>query len=176
MRTKALPLHLSLHEDSKYDQSRAFCNVSTENGFEVMWEDENLVTFRVRDPACEHHFQVIPKEHIPSVRQLRKSNVETLKAMVNVGHQLLEQLAVENTMRKMGFHIPPFNSMGHLHLHVQALPYKNFSKKLKYPIVDGFKPFQKGFSWFVEAHQTISIIQQDRSVGLFPCEEARSRG
>ncbi|KAJ3810260.1 hypothetical protein F5876DRAFT_42141, partial [Lentinula aff. lateritia] len=70
---------------------------------------------------------------------------------------------------RMGFHISPSSPVGHLHLHVQTLPYKNFSKFLKYPIANGFESFHKGFSWFIEAYQIISIIQQDRSVGLFPC-------
>ncbi|KAJ4464934.1 HIT-like protein [Lentinula aciculospora] len=169
IRTKGLSQHLPVAEDSTYDPSCAFCNVSVENGFDVRWEDSQLVAFRDRDPACEQHFQVIPKRHLSSVRQLGKSDVGLVKAMVNVGHQLLERLAIKRSMRKMGFHIPPFISVGHLHLHVQALPYKNFARKAKYPTARGFNSYQKGFTWFIEAHQTISIIQEGRRVGVLPC-------
>ncbi|KAJ3795679.1 HIT-like domain-containing protein [Lentinula aff. detonsa] len=169
MKDKASSQHLPVAEISRYEPDCAFCNVSVENGFDVIWEGDGLIAFRDRDPACEHHFQIIPRLHIQSVRQLEKSDVKMIKAMVNVGHQLLEQLDVKRSMRKMGFHIPPFNSVGHLHLHVQALPYKNFARRVKYPAAPGFKSFHKGFSWFTEANQTILILQQGRSVGIFPC-------
>ncbi|KAE9383039.1 HIT-like protein [Gymnopus androsaceus JB14] len=158
-----------LIEQSKYDSNCVFCDVSVQNGFDVLWEDEKLIAFRDQIPASKYHIQVIPKEHIRSIRQLRKSDVQMLKDMVKLAHQLLDELAIAGPTRKMGFHIPPFNSINHLHLHVQALPYKTLAKKAKYPVANGFKSYIKGFSWFVEAKQAISILQDDRTVGVFPC-------
>ncbi|KAJ3819258.1 HIT-like protein [Lentinula raphanica] len=169
MKSKACSQQIPVAETSRYDPDCSFCHVSVENDFQVVWEDDELIAFKDRDPACGHHFQIIPRLHISSVRQLRKSDVDMIKTMVNVGHQLLEQLDVETSMRKMGFHIPPFNSVGHLHLHVQALPYKNLARRLKYPTAPGFRSFHKGFSWFSDARQTILILQEGRSVGIFPC-------
>ena len=68
----------------------------------------------------------------------------------------------------MGFHIPPFNSVNHLHLHLHALPYRGILK-LEFPISKGKNGKSKGFSWFVEVDQAIEILQQGKTIGVFPC-------
>lgn len=69
---------------------------------------------------------------------------------------------------RMGFHIPPFNSVNHLHLHLHALPYRG-AFKLEYPISKGKNGKSKGFSWFVEVDQAIEILQRGKTIGVFPC-------
>lgn len=68
----------------------------------------------------------------------------------------------------MGFHIPPFNSVNHLHLHVHALPYRGI-RKFEWPVSKGKNGKTKGFSWFVEVDQVIEILRQGKTVGVFPC-------
>jgi len=68
----------------------------------------------------------------------------------------------------MGFHIPPFNSVNHLHLHLNALPYR-WIGKLQFPVAKGKEGKSKGFSWFVEVDQAIEILQQGKTIGVFPC-------
>lgn len=75
---------------------------------------------------------------------------------------------VTDILDRMGFHIPPFNSVNHLHLHIHALPYRGIFK-LEYPLSKGKNGKSKGFSWFVEVDQAIEIIQQGKTIGVFPC-------
>lgn len=65
---------------------------------------------------------------------------------------------------KLGFHIPPFSSVHHLHLHVLVPPFTTMGK-VQYPVrmgVDGGKKW----TWFVTPSQVISILETGRQVGL----------
>ncbi|KAF9532688.1 HIT-like domain-containing protein [Crepidotus variabilis] len=147
-----------------------FCRVSAENGFDIVYEDALFLGFTDRNPASAHHFQVIPKAHIASVRSLNPaSHVGLVQAMEAVGRRILDNFGVPESMRKMGFHIPPMNSVYHLHLHVQGLPYHSTTRALKYPVVRGFGHFSKGPSWFVEVHQAMRILEHGGHIGLLPC-------
>jgi hypothetical protein len=68
----------------------------------------------------------------------------------------------------MGFHISPFNTVDHLHLHVHGLPYKGM-RQAKYPIATGRSPHQKGLSWFAEVGQAIRILENGGRVRVIPC-------
>ena len=70
---------------------------------------------------------------------------------------------------RMGFHIAPFHSVDHLHLHVQALPYKSPWRAAKYPVIPGYGSCIKGFSWFVEIEQAIQILERGKAVQTLPC-------
>jgi len=146
-----------------------FCNTSMERGFNIAYQDEFFVAFEDRSPASLHHYLVVPKQHIESVRSLKQSDVGLVKTMEEIGHAVMSKLGIPSSLRVMGFHIPPFNSVYHLHLHVQALPYRSSRYAAKYPVSSGFGGYSKGLSWFVEVNQVIQILERGRRVGIWPC-------
>jgi len=150
-------------------QPCVFCDVSAEKGFAIVYEDHDFVAFKDIAPAAQLHLQVIPKKHIESVRSLGKIDTELVRSMADIGDKLLDDYGVKPKKRKMGFHIPPYYSVSHLHLHVQALPYVPRFKAVKYPIFRGNGSNHKGLSWFVGVEQAIRILESGRSIGILPC-------
>jgi len=69
----------------------------------------------------------------------------------------------------MGFHIAPFNTVEHLHLHVQGVPYASLRRAAKYFIASGYGFYTKGFSWFVELDQAIDILGRGKAINIMPC-------
>jgi len=89
----------------------------------VFEESPNLLAFQDRTPKAKFHALVIPKRFIPIVASLTKDDVPILQEMRDTGLALLEQYqpkAFENNDYILCFHLPPFNSVDHLHLHVLA--------------------------------------------------------
>ncbi|KIY73809.1 HIT-like protein [Cylindrobasidium torrendii FP15055 ss-10] len=163
--------------------SCSFCHVSQANGFNVVYEDDRYIAFRDRNPASLHHIQLIPRRHIRlftktatrcssfdssagSVRTLNHSDVEMVKEMETLGNRILDDNQAPREARKLGFHIPPLNSVNHLHLHLMSLPHLSRVKAYKYPVSRGNTTHAKGFSWFVTPSQVVHILERDQKVGV----------
>jgi len=145
-----------------------FCNPSAERGFKIAYEDKFFLAFEDIKPSSAVHYLIVPRKHIASVRTLKIEDVDLVKTMEKIGHIVLDKFGVPSDSRRMGFHIPPFNSISHLHLHVQSLPYKSRREAVSYMDSSSFADYSKGFSWFVEISQLTRILERGRQVGIGP--------
>ncbi|KAG7580073.1 hypothetical protein FFLO_00044 [Filobasidium floriforme] len=99
-----------------------FCDVTVEKGFRVHDSTERLIAFHDRSPGAQTHILVIPRQHISTVKDLREHHIPLLTEMESFGHRILNDLGVSESGRRLGFHIPPFSSVHHIHLHALSLP------------------------------------------------------
>ena len=92
-------------------------------------EREEVIAFEDIRPRAPFHALVIPKGLIPSVLEHNDSDSENQKSlsllqkMSEAAHDLVRNYqpeAYERGNYRLCFHIPPFNSVDHLHLHVLA--------------------------------------------------------
>ncbi|WWD05465.1 hypothetical protein V865_003542 [Kwoniella europaea PYCC6329] len=156
------PLISSTTGGSKVVKGCIFCNSSKENGFNIVYEDNQLIAFHDRKPRAKIHLLIIPREHVvSSVKQLTKEHLPLLDSM----RSLATSLVPDRPPPKMGFHIPPFSSVPHLHLHVFSGPHTLIGR-LKYPIARRGRDIGKGWSWFVTIDQVEKILQDGGKVGL----------
>ncbi|KAA1467194.1 HIT-like protein [Dentipellis sp. KUC8613] len=159
---------LSSQSSAKVEEC-IFCNVTKANGFDVLWEDEKYIVFRDHKPASEHHLLVITRGHIGSVKSLTNDDAELVKDMERIGHARFDELGVSPTARRLGFHIPPFNSVNHLHLHVLSLPFRHAILGAVYPFIHGRPGYEKGWTWFAEVGQTVRILEKGGRVQVKAC-------
>ncbi|EST05326.2 HIT-like domain protein [Kalmanozyma brasiliensis GHG001] len=148
-----------------------FCNVSRDR-FNIVLEDDKYICFSDRSPAAAVHLLVIPRTHIANVQSLTSRDTQLVREMQAVGNKALDRLADGSspTERRFGFHIPPFRSVDHLHLHCLQLPFRSSLKSLKYRIAKPSSPdYYKGWSWFAEWKQTCALLDAGRKVKVSSC-------
>lgn len=93
------------------------------------YEDEKyFVITDINQAASVKHLLVVTKEHIENA--LRVKEAATIREMRQIGEKVLnemcDKLKIENRQFRFGFHLPPFNSIDHLHLHCFIEPIDSF--------------------------------------------------
>jgi diadenosine tetraphosphate (Ap4A) HIT family hydrolase len=103
-------------------------------------ESDNLLAFEDMHPRAPLHALIIPKRFIGSVFDLSLLQDQTLlEEMQHMAENLLQEqypAAYLSGDYTLCFHIPPFNSVDHLHLHVlaPASHMKTYFRFIKYQI------------------------------------------
>lgn len=102
-----------------------FCDINArkEPGT-IVHETDEMVVFRTVRPYTDSHLLVVPRAHVQSVSSLKgEKDAQMVQRMVDVGTQALELLQPGlAATATFCFHIPPFNSIDHLHLHAIGNP------------------------------------------------------
>jgi len=89
----------------------------------TLMESTDLLAFQDLRPRAPLHALIIPKRFIASVFDLSSDDLPLLQEMQHMAYELVEEqfsqdFELDNYI--LCFHIPPFNSVNHLHLHVLA--------------------------------------------------------
>ncbi|AGV14151.1 hypothetical protein C343_01567 [Cryptococcus neoformans C23] len=161
-----LPASTHLTNDADNQKTIAsciFCDVSRDKGFNIVYEDQELIAFHDRTPRAATHLLIIPRSHVASsVRQLTHEHLLLLDSMT----ALARTLVPSKPAPKLGFHIPPFSSVPHIHLHVFSGPH-TFIGKFKYPVTT--YAAGKGLGWFVTVEQARNTLERGETIGLGRC-------
>ncbi|KAG2186198.1 hypothetical protein INT43_002636 [Umbelopsis isabellina] len=56
-----------------------FCDVTTEKGFNIVYEDNDLIAFHDRAPGAKSHILIIPRKHVGTVKDLGRQHRDLCK-------------------------------------------------------------------------------------------------
>jgi histidine triad (HIT) family protein len=119
------------------------CILRGELPAKILYEDETVLAFLDIAPASTLHAQIIPKRRIRHAGFLSMADVPLIDHMVNVAAQIAAandvdfRAARENGSLSLGFHLPPFRSVDHLHLHaIWPMENRSCMGRLKHPPPD----------------------------------------
>ena len=109
-----------------------FCDImdKVEPG-SIVRENELFVAFKTIAPASSNHLLICPRMHIQNVNTLTgSSDVQMLNKMKEFGRLALGD---DSADAQYSFHIPPWNSIDHLHMHaIGNRPSMGWKGALKY--------------------------------------------
>ncbi|XP_054474849.1 adenosine 5'-monophosphoramidase HINT3-like [Anoplopoma fimbria] len=109
-------------QDASGREDCPFCQIAdNQTDTDVQLSDDELLCFRDIQPGAAHHYLVVPRTHIDNCKCLQEDHIPLVERMVEMGWSVLKKNKVSNMDDvRMGFHIPPFSSVPHLHLHALA--------------------------------------------------------
>ena len=108
-----------------------FCDIVKNKPEQKLYEDDKVCIFFNRTQIAYVHMQCIPKIHIKNINSLTYEHIPLLFYMKETAMNfLIKKYHIDSKIIIMGFHIPPFNSVQHLHMHCIIPPFKNCWNKL----------------------------------------------
>jgi histidine triad (HIT) family protein len=98
-----------------------FCKIfAREIPAKEVFRDEEIVAFEDIRPVAPTHILVIPKEHIPTVHDLRPDQAPMLMRMVQVANQIADERNIDREGYRVVINKGPQagQTVYHLHLHL----------------------------------------------------------
>ncbi|KAG0320358.1 hypothetical protein BGZ99_004550 [Dissophora globulifera] len=131
-----------------------FCEIVNGNvPNKLIYKDDEIAAFEDINPAAEAHILIVPVAHIRNIKSLNSEHTSLLEKMRLKGVDLLQDRGYEPQSSKLGFHVPPFNTVDHLHLHVLGGEMKSKYRKLKY---------ETGRMWYQDMSQLQKDLERQR--------------
>lgn len=108
-----------------------FCNIINVNRERIVYENEQIVIFPSRSPISHIHLLSVSKCHIVNINALTVNDLGLLDNMKSSALNYIKSRYPEVNENNIifGFHVPPFNSVLHLHMHCLVPPYRSCMKQ-----------------------------------------------
>lgn len=115
----------------------------------------DLVAFKTINPATNYHILITPRKHISNAGALMTGCAEDIALLENMkqyGKSLLTEEQRKDAL--FCFHMPPWNSIDHLHLHVIA-------NRSTMSFWNGFFKYLPGTNWCTDVDSLINKLKND---------------
>ena len=111
----------------------------------------NLYAFKTINPATSLHLLISPVKHIKNVDALTPSDLPLLEEMKAFGASMLTEQQQKDAL--FVFHMPPWNSIDHLHLHVIA-------ERSTMTFFNGYFKYLPGTAWCQSVDSIITKLRR----------------
>jgi histidine triad (HIT) family protein len=85
-----------------------------------LYEDDSVVAIKDKNPAAPVHVLIMPREHIPSIKDIQSSHANVLFKMFETANNLAKELGITDRGYRLTINCGPWagQSVYHLHLHL----------------------------------------------------------
>lgn len=98
-----------------------FCKiVAREIPAEIVYEDEEIISFKDVKPIAPIHILTIPKKHIESINDLKDGDIELAGKIILVAKKIAEDFDISGKGYKLLFRVGKWGGqeVPHIHLHL----------------------------------------------------------
>lgn len=98
-----------------------FCQIAKkELPATIIYEDENIVSFKDINPIAPIHYLIIPKKHITSINHLESQDKELIGEMFLVAKEIAKKEGITDNGYRLVFNVGRDSGqmVDHLHLHL----------------------------------------------------------
>ncbi|XP_043270673.1 aprataxin [Venturia canescens] len=127
-----------------------------ENPESIVKEDDQVTVIKDKYPKSRHHYLVLPKDDIHSIKKLTKEHENLLTHMEKIGQEVADQHQDYEFI--LGYHAVP--SMARLHLHVISTDFDSPCLKNKYHWNSFTTPFFRPSQSIREELRDLGYIKQ----------------
>ncbi|KAK7907832.1 hypothetical protein WMY93_016444 [Mugilogobius chulae] len=131
-----------------------FCQIANnQTNTDILVREGDLLCFRDLKPGATHHYLIISTNHIDNCLKLQSEHIQLVEHMKALGIRMLQMNKVADLEDiRMGFHVPPFSSVPHLHLHVLA-PFSQMSHR-------SMLRYGPQSHWFITVDKVLSQLKR----------------
>ena len=99
-----------------------FCKIiDREAAADIVHESDRVLAFRDTNPQAPTHILLIPKEHVPSVRELNDEHAKLLVELMQTATHLAKAEGVDQSGWRIVANVGPDAGQSVYHLHVHLL-------------------------------------------------------
>ena len=97
---------------------------------DILYQDEEVISFRDINPQAPTHLLIIPKEHIPSLAQLSEAELALIGRMVNVANMLAKREGISGNGYRLVINCGEWGGQLVPHFHMHLLGGRRLSGRL----------------------------------------------
>ena len=107
---------------AKKDPDCIFCKIiEGELPSDIVYEDEKVIGFRDINPIAPVHILIIPRKHIPSIRDLKEDDLALLGELTVVANKLAEDEGIADGGYRLILNCGPEAGQTVFHIHMHLL-------------------------------------------------------